>query len=97
MLLGLGILNTTNEPAVVHAYVWALWVADLSHMGVTAYVMGWQGALDWPRWGWVMWGNLGFVVFLCVVRSAYLMGWLGEDRISVERGKPEQRRQGKAE
>ena len=83
-MVGVGVLNTTTEPKVVHAYVWALWVADVGHFGATGYVMGMDGLLRWQDWNATMWGNLGAVIVLFTVRSLYLLGFLGEDRIPPE-------------
>lgn len=89
-LLGLFILNTTTERAVVRGYVWALWIADIGHVGATAYVMGTDAFLDFGGYNATTFGNVMATCFLFAVRSAYLLGLLGRDRVpkvEVERRK----------
>lgn len=84
-MVGIGVLNTTTEPSVVHAYVVALGIGDVGHIAATAAVMGWEDVVRWREWNATMWGNLGAVVVLFVVRGLYLLGWLGADRVPGER------------
>jgi hypothetical protein len=84
-LLGVLILNTTTEPKVVHAYIWALWLGDIGHVGFTLYAMGWQDSLDISRWNPVIWGNVGATVFLFANRCLYLLGFFGPDRVPRSR------------
>lgn len=90
MLLGLGILNTTDQPRVVHAYVFALWVADIGHVGSTAYVLGMENLLDVASWNATTWGNVGITTFLFAIRSLYFVGLLGPDH--DPRRKPQRKR-----
>ena len=80
-LLGLFILNTTTEAAVVHGYVWALWIADIGHVGATAWVMGWARFVDVGAYNATTVGNVVVTALLFLTRSLYLLGLLGEDRV----------------
>ena len=80
-LLGLFILNTTTERAVVRGYVWALWIGDIGHVGATAYVMGTSTFLDFGNYNATTIGNVTATCFLFAVRSLYLLGLLGKDRV----------------
>jgi hypothetical protein len=73
-LLGLFILNTTSELKVVRAYLWALWIGDIGHVGFTLYAMGWDASVDVEKWNPVMWGNVAITAFLFLTRSIYLSG-----------------------
>ena len=85
-LLGVFILNTTTELAVVKAYLWALWIGDIGHVGITLYVMGWGGSLTVSKWNPVVWGNVGATTFLFLARCAYLAGFLdGHGKKVVQR------------
>lgn len=80
-LLGLFILNTTTEARVVHAYVWALWIGDIGHVAATAWVMGYDAFVNVGSWNAMAYGNIGATVVLFTIRSLYLMGLLGRDRV----------------
>jgi len=86
-LLGVFILNTTTEARVVHAYVWALWIADIGHVAGTAWVMGYDAFIDVGRWNAMAYGNIGATVFLFATRTLYLLGLLGRDRVPGHRKK----------
>ncbi|KAI1398852.1 hypothetical protein F4819DRAFT_467194 [Hypoxylon fuscum] len=79
-LLGVAVLYTTTELKVVRNYLIALWIADISHVGVTCYLLGPDRALDVGSWNAVTWGNVGFTTFLCLTRTFYLVGLFGPDR-----------------
>lgn len=76
-LLGVAVLYTTSELQVVRNYLVALWLADLSHIGVTVYLMGLDGFLAVGDWNAMTWGNIGATAFLCLTRSAYFLGLFG--------------------
>jgi hypothetical protein len=61
-LIGLAILNTTSELRVVNAYLWACWIADITHVGLTAYALGWDRSVAVGDWNAMTWGNVGFTV-----------------------------------
>lgn len=71
--VGVGVLQTTSEMAVVRAYLSALWWGDLGHVGITAYAMGWDSVVNVAGWSLVTWGNLGIPMGLWVLRSLYLL------------------------
>lgn len=86
-LMGVFILNTTSEARVVHAYIWAAWIADISHVGVTAWVMGKTAFMDVAAWNVLTYGNIAGTTLLFLARSMYLMGLLGKDRFSAVKPK----------
>jgi hypothetical protein len=73
-LLGVFILNTTSELKVVRAYLFALWLGDIGHVGLTLYAMGWNGTIEVGAWNSVVWGNVGATTFLFAMRSLYFLG-----------------------
>ncbi|RAH83105.1 hypothetical protein BO86DRAFT_279988, partial [Aspergillus japonicus CBS 114.51] len=76
-LLGLGILRTTTEPAVIRRYLLALLVADVGHIAATGWGMGWARFGDVGGWNALTWGNVAVTAFLGVQRVLFLGGWLG--------------------
>ncbi|KAI0848424.1 hypothetical protein F5Y00DRAFT_262518 [Daldinia vernicosa] len=82
-LLGVAVLYTTTELKVVRNYLISLWIADISHVGVTCWLLGYDRTLDVGSWNAVTWGNVGFTTFLCLTRTAYLLGLFGSDRKAV--------------
>ncbi|KAB8356550.1 hypothetical protein FH972_024132 [Carpinus fangiana] len=86
-MIGLAVLYTTTEARVAHAYIWALWIADIGHVGVTAWAMGWRQVTDIAGYNSMAWGNIGATVFLFATRTAYLIGLLGQDRLPVNQRK----------
>ena len=77
-LLGVFILNTTTDVKTVKAYIWALWLGDIGHVGFSLYAMGWVEVMDMSAWSATIWGNTGFTVFLFVARTLYLLGLFDE-------------------
>jgi hypothetical protein len=73
-LLGVFILNTTTDIKTVNAYIWALWLGDIGHVGITLYAMGWQELMAVGSWSATIWGNIGATLFLFVSRWLYLLG-----------------------
>ncbi|KAI0384348.1 hypothetical protein F5Y04DRAFT_227280 [Hypomontagnella monticulosa] len=86
-MVGVAVLYTTTELKVVRNYLIALWIADISHVGVTCWLLGWDRTLDVGSWNAVTWGNVGFTAFLCLTRTAYLLGLFGPDRKAVTASK----------
>ncbi|KAF4819343.1 hypothetical protein CGCTS75_v011711 [Colletotrichum tropicale] len=78
-MVGLAVLSSTSELKVVRSYLVALWIADLGHIYVCYHVLGLQRFIDVANWNSMTWGNVGVTAFLCLTRSAYLMGWFGAD------------------
>ncbi len=68
------ILNTTTDTNTVNAYLWALWIGDLGHVGFTLYLMGLSEITDVGSWSATIWGNIGATLFLFVSRSLYFLG-----------------------
>lgn len=87
-MLGVFILNTTTEARVVHAYIIALAIADIGHVGACFYIMGLEPGLDWRNWNPMAMGNIGATVVLFVCRCSYMLGLFGKDR-KVVAGKGE--------
>lgn len=61
-MVGLAVLNLTNELKVVRGYLVALWIADLGHIYVCYHVMGLDRFLDVASWNSMAWGNVGVTV-----------------------------------
>jgi hypothetical protein len=76
-LVALAVLNTTSEKSVARAYIACLAIGDLGHIIPTAYVLGWDTALNVASWNYMTWGNLGASVGLFAIRIAYLTGVFG--------------------
>lgn len=60
--IGLGILNTTSEVKVVKAYLFALWLGDIGHVGISAYALGVDRLLKPQDWNAMTQGNVAFTV-----------------------------------
>ena len=61
-MVSIAVLYTTTEAKVVRAYLLALWVADISHVAVTYWVLGNQNFVDVANWNSMTWGNVGATV-----------------------------------
>lgn len=61
-MVGIAVLYTTAELKVVRNYLWALWVADLGHIGLTAYLLGLKRFMALSEWNAMTWGNIGVTV-----------------------------------
>lgn len=60
--LGIAILSTTNEIRVVRAYLVALWLGDIGHVGFSYYGLGWDMSMSPMKWNAVTWGNIAMTV-----------------------------------
>lgn len=67
-MVGIAVLYTTTEVAVVRNYVIALWLADISHVGITCYVMPYEQLVNVAGWNAMAWGNIGCTVSYLVWR-----------------------------
>jgi hypothetical protein len=95
-LVALAVLYTTTELAVVRNYLKALWIADITHVGLTFHALGYERSVAIAEWNATTWGNIGITVclgtgcrrvfrsqltvsqvFLCLTRTAYLLGFFG--------------------
>ncbi|KAK8061251.1 hypothetical protein PG994_007617 [Apiospora phragmitis] len=76
-MLGVAVLYTTTELKVVRNYLWALWIADIGHIGITAYLLGYEKFISFSDWNAMTWGNIGATAFLFLTRTAYLCGLFG--------------------
>jgi len=96
-MLGVFILNTTTEIKVVHAYIWALLIADVGHVGLTVASMGWAATMAVGDWSSVAFGNVALTSMLFVVRCVYLAGYFdatgpgATGTIAVPKPKPRSR------
>lgn len=61
-LLGVAILSTTNEISVVRAYLIALWLGDIGHVGFSSYGLGWDMSMSPGKWNATTWGNIAMTV-----------------------------------
>ena len=73
-IIGVLILNTTTDIKTVKAYIWALWLGDIGHVGFSLYAMGLDEITAFSSWSATIWGNIGVTVFLFLSRSFYLLG-----------------------
>jgi hypothetical protein len=60
--VALAVLYTTSEPPVVRNYLKALWLADISHVGLTMYALGYERSVAFTDWNLTTWGNIGITV-----------------------------------
>ncbi|KAI0509222.1 hypothetical protein F5B22DRAFT_649270 [Xylaria bambusicola] len=79
-MVGVAVLYTTNELRVVRNYLVALLIADITHVGLTCWGLGYERAIDVAGWNAVTWGNVGFTALLGLTRTAYLLGLFGPDK-----------------
>lgn len=63
-LIALAVLYTTTELAVVRNYLKALWIADITHVGLTLYALGYDRSIAVADWNAMAWGNVGVTVSL---------------------------------
>lgn len=63
-LIALAVLYTTTELAVVRNYLKALWIADITHVGLTLYSLGYERSVAVHEWNAMAWGNVGVTVRL---------------------------------
>ncbi|KAI1275413.1 hypothetical protein F5Y07DRAFT_176035 [Xylaria sp. FL0933] len=79
-LLGIAVLYTSTELRVVRNYLIACLIADITHVGLTCWGLGYERTVDVAGWNAVTWGNVGFTAFLGLTRTAYLLGLFGPDK-----------------
>ena len=60
--VGLGVLMTSSEIKVVRAYLFALWLGDIGHVGFTCYGLGMNRLMDPSAWNGMTIGNVAFTV-----------------------------------
>jgi len=58
-MVGLSVLTTTSEIRVVRAYLVALWLADVGHIGLTWYGLGSRNLINVTERTPVTSGNIG--------------------------------------
>jgi hypothetical protein len=80
-LLGFSILNITDDPKVVRAYITCLAIGDIGHVAPLLWVWGWERAVAFREYNTMAWGNIGATLFLFIIRVAYLAGLFGKDNI----------------
>jgi len=61
-LLGVAVLYSTSEIRVVRNYLVALWIADISHIAITAVGLGYETTMAPGTWNNMAWGNIGATV-----------------------------------
>ncbi|CAG8982949.1 hypothetical protein HYALB_00003527 [Hymenoscyphus albidus] len=89
-MVGIAVLYTTTEAAVVRNYVIALWIADIGHVAITCYGIEYARLIDIASWNPMTWGNIAATVFLFMTRTGYLLGLFGTDRIPSKGSKKRQ-------
>lgn len=74
-IMGLAILHTTSEAKVVRAYLLALWLGDIGHVGFTVYGLGLDSAVRPLEWNAMTMGNVTFTVGVLGIEDE--MSWAG--------------------
>ncbi|KAI1328628.1 hypothetical protein F5Y16DRAFT_368182 [Xylariaceae sp. FL0255] len=82
-LVGVAVLSTTTEFKVVRSYLIALLIADITHVGLTCWALGYKRSIDVGSWNATTWGNVGFTIFLGLTRTATLLGLFGSGSRTV--------------
>jgi hypothetical protein len=89
LYLGLGlleafVLRATSDLKVWRVFLAILLLADVGHLYSVAPV---GAAIYWEYWRWnaIDWGNLGFVYFLAVTRTLFLLGVGSQSSVKVKR------------
>ncbi|KAJ4264019.1 hypothetical protein NW762_006058 [Fusarium torreyae] len=77
--IGVAVLSTTTEVKVVKAYLIALLLGDIGHVGFSSYGLGWERSMSPIKWNAMAWGNIAMTLFLLFTRTAYLTGIFGPD------------------
>jgi hypothetical protein len=69
--------DTTTETKVVRSYLIALAIADVGHVFITCFVMGYERAIDIAQWNAMAWGNIGVTVSSrpCPWRAQVQLTW----------------------
>ena len=70
-MVGVAVLYSTSELRVVKSYLVALWIADISHVLLTCFALGYDGFMAVGEWNAMTWGNVGFTV--CFMTYYYSM------------------------
>ncbi|KAK5662897.1 hypothetical protein OQA88_6308 [Cercophora sp. LCS_1] len=92
-VVAIAVLYTTSEVKVVRNYLVALWIADITHIGISAWGLGLDRALAVQEWNAMAWGNIGCTVMLTVkallflTRTAYFLGLFGPDKLPLASAK----------
>lgn len=61
-LVALAVLYTSTEIQVVRNYLKALWIADIGHLVLTFYALGYDRSISIHTWNAMTWGNIGATV-----------------------------------
>lgn len=77
-LIALAVLYTTTELAVVRNYLKALWIADITHVGLTLYSLGYERSVAVVEWNAMAWGNVGVTVSFCSCTADGPNAWFTE-------------------
>jgi hypothetical protein len=60
--IGVAIYSSTTEVKVIKSYLFALWLADIGHVGFSCYGLGLEKSLDLAGWNAMAWGNIAATV-----------------------------------
>ncbi|KAJ3467159.1 hypothetical protein MRS44_004723 [Fusarium solani] len=60
--IGIAVLSTTSENKVVRAYLVALWLGDVGHIGFSCYGLGWGKLVRPVEWNAMAWGNIAMTL-----------------------------------
>lgn len=77
------IMWTSRDPRTIRLTVAAMALADIPHWGAAIWVMGWERFVDFRSWGPEQTTQMVGPLITFAIKVAYLMGWLGKDKIST--------------
>ena len=60
--IAVALFATTSEIKVVRAYLFALWLGDIGHVGISWYGLGEDLRMNTAAWNATTWGNVAFTV-----------------------------------
>jgi hypothetical protein len=78
--IGVAVFVSTSEVKVVRAYLFALWLGDIGHVGISYLGIPEELRSNPAIWNATVWGNIGFTAFLFTMRTLYFLGLFGRDR-----------------
>lgn len=80
VVVTIGVMRCSKDPAVVHAYVWASLLTDILWWASMAYVLGPQGLSEWRTWETGLWMMWLVPLFTVIFKTGHLTGLFVKDR-----------------
>lgn len=75
------VMWTSRDPRTVHLTVAAMALVDIPHWGAAIWVMGWERFVNFGSWSPELVTQMVGPLVTFTFKVAYLMGWLGKDRV----------------